>query len=254
MTLTIDGLTYAYGKTQILHDVSLTVPRGQLIGLLGPNGSGKSTLIKVIARINRLQSGRITLDDRPLSGLRAKEHAKLVSYVPQAGEASAALSVRDCVLLGRTPYFGMRPAESDWAAVDDAIELFNLTELADRPMADLSGGQAQRVLIARATAQDPQVLLLDEPTSALDLRYQVEALRLLRALTHDRNLVTIIAIHDLNLASRFCDQVAVLSGGRIAEFGTTQQAYRKDLLEQVYGLPVDVHSRGPFVEVQPVTA
>lgn len=254
MTLTIDGVAFAYGKNQILHDVSLSIPRGKFVGLLGPNGSGKSTLIKSIARINKLQTGQIRLDDTRLSTLSAKDHAKIVSYVPQASEFSAALSVRDCVLLGRTPYFGIRPAEADWEAVDNAIDLFDLSELADRPMSDLSGGQAQRVLIARATAQNPQVLVLDEPTSALDLRYQVEALRLLRNLTHERNLVTVIAIHDLNLAARFCDLVTVLSGGRIAEFGTTQVAYRKELLEQVYGLEVDVHNRGRFMEVQPVTA
>nr|WP_272897031.1 ABC transporter ATP-binding protein [Mycolicibacterium tusciae] len=245
-------MAFAYRKHRVLHDISMTAPRGKVVGLLGPNGSGKSTLIKLLARIQRLQSGRISLDEQSLAVLRPKDHARIVAYVPQATEASAALSVRDCVLLGRTPYFGLRPSVSDWAAVDQAIELFDLDELADRPMADLSGGQAQRVLIARATAQAPQVLLLDEPTSALDLRYQVEALRLIRSLTRDRNLVTIIAIHDLNTASRFCDLVAVLSEGRIAEFGTTRDAYRKDLLEQVYGLEVDVNECGQFMEVHPV--
>jgi ABC-type cobalamin/Fe3+-siderophores transport system ATPase subunit len=252
MTLEITDAAFAYRDKQVLRQVSLVVPRGQVVGLLGPNGSGKSTLIKLLARINRHQHGRIELDGRSLTDLRPKDHARLVSYVPQASPSSAALSVRDTVLLGRTPYFGMRPGPADWAIVENAIDLFDLATIADTSLADLSGGQAQRVLLARAIAQEPELLLLDEPTSALDLRYQVESLQLVRSLTRDRNLLTIIAIHDLNLASRFCDQVAVLTGGRIAEYGPPRSAYRKELLEQVYGLEVEVIQRDRFVEVQPV--
>ncbi|MCX5396680.1 ABC transporter ATP-binding protein [Streptomyces sp. NBC_00102] len=253
MTLSVEGVAFSYSRSRsVLHDVNLAVRQGEFVGLLGPNGSGKSTLTKLIARVNKLRTGSISFKDKPLHHLRMSEHAKVVAYVPQSGEPTFQLSVRDSVLLGRTPYFGMRPRSRDWEIVDAAIEHVGLTGMAALSVGDLSGGQAQRVLIARAIAQEPEILLLDEPTSALDLRYQVETLRHIRHLTHSRNLVSLIAIHDLNLAARFCDKVAILQGGRIVAFGRPNDVYDSLMLEQVYGLEVDLFERDGTVQVHPV--
>ncbi|MFF4838097.1 ABC transporter ATP-binding protein [Streptomyces sp. NPDC001315] len=253
MTLTVEGVAFSYSRDRaVLHDVNLAIEQGEFVGLLGPNGSGKSTLTKLIARVNKPRAGSITYKDQHLSRLRMSEHAKVVAYVPQSGEPTFQLSVRESVLLGRTPYFGMRPRRRDWEIVDAAIDHMGLTELAERSVGALSGGQAQRVLIARAIAQEPEILLLDEPTSALDLRYQVETLRHVRDLTRQRNLVSLIAIHDLNLAARFCDKVAILQGGRIVAFGRPNDVYDSQVLERVYGLEVDLFERDGAVQVHPV--
>lgn len=174
--LSIRGVEFAYGKHQVLRGVDLDVAAGTLCALLGPNGSGKSTLTKILAGVLRTRTGSVRLGGNDLLRMKPRERAKVVAYVPQSAEVPFELTVREAVTLGRTPHMGMRPTAHDTAIVEHAIERLGLAELAERRLSDLSGGQAQRVLIARALAQQPRVLLLDEPTSALDLRYQVETL------------------------------------------------------------------------------
>ncbi|MEZ3159462.1 ABC transporter ATP-binding protein [Microbacterium sp. BWT-B31] len=251
-TLELTAVTASYrGRGTVLHGIDLALKAGEFAGLLGPNGSGKSTLIKVLARINRRDGGAIRFHGDDIAALSSRDYARVVAYVPQSAPQPAMLSVRESVLLGRTPHYGIRPSAADWAAVDEAIEGLGLTDLARRTVADLSGGQAQRVLIARAIAQDPQILLLDEPTSALDLRYQVETLRLVRRVTEQRGLVSLIAIHDLNLASRFCTKIVLLQDGHIRGVGTPHEIYDEETLGSVYGLPVLVKAHAEFIEVQP---
>lgn len=251
MTLTISGIRFAYGKREVLDGVSFEVADGSFCALLGPNGSGKSTLVKVLAQVHRAAGGSIAFDGVAADGLSRREHARTVAYVPQSGEAPFDLSVREAVLLGRTPHFGIAPRPIDWQRVEEAIDLLNLHDLIDRSMSELSGGQAQRVLIARAVAQDTRVLVLDEPTSALDLRYQIETLRLVRQLTREKGTTALIAIHDLNHAARYCDQVVLLHGGRIVADGTPEEALRAEPLTDVYGLPIAVEQRNGYVEVRP---
>lgn len=252
MSLTIDGIEFAYGKHKVLKGVSLEVQDGTFCALLGPNGSGKSTLAKVIARVHKPSQGTVTFDGTDVLSLGRREHARTVAYVPQSGEAPFDLTVREAVLLGRTPHYGMAPGAEDWRHVQDAITLLNLDELVDRNMSELSGGQAQRVLVARALAQDPKVLLLDEPTSALDLRYQIETLQIVRRITRTKGITALIAIHDLNHAGRFCDQIVMLDQGTIIKSGTPAEALQEDTLKQVYGLRVTVEECEGFVEVRPV--
>ena len=154
-------------------------------------------------------------------------------------------------MLGRTPHFGLTPRAQDRAAVEDAIVRMGLVDIAEQSLSELSGGQQQRALIARALAQDTRVLLLDEPTSALDLRYQIETLQLVRQITREEGISALIAIHDLNHAARYCDQVIVLHGGRLVADGTPEEALRAETLRGVYEVDVEVAAREGAVEVRP---
>ena len=251
MSLSVQHLSFSYGARRVLQDVSLDVAPGTFCALLGPNGSGKSTLVKAIAGVHRAQSGTVAVEGRRTSSLGRRELAKVVGYVPQAGDAPFDLTVREAVMLGRTPHFGIAPRAEDRARVEDAIARMGLEDIAERSMSELSGGQAQRALIARALAQDTRVLLLDEPTSALDLRYQIETLQLVRQITREEGISALIAIHDLNHAARYCDQIVVLHGGRLVADGSPAEALQASVLRTVYEVDVQVETREDGVEVRP---
>ena len=251
MSLTVDHLSFSSGSHRILEDVSFEVAPGAFCALLGPNGSGKSTLVKAIAGVHRAKSGTVSVEGRRTSSLGRRELAKVVGYVPQAGDAPFDLTVREAVMLGRTPHFGLAPGAADRAKVEDALVRMGLVEIAEQSMSELSGGQQQRALIARALAQDTRVLLLDEPTSALDLRYQIETLQLVRQITREEGISALIAIHDLNHAARYCDQVVVLHGGRLVADGSPAEALRAPILRTVYEVDVEVAHRDDAVEVRP---
>ncbi|MEY8655886.1 ABC transporter ATP-binding protein [Brachybacterium paraconglomeratum] len=251
MSLSVQHLSFSYGPRRILEDVTFEVAPGAFCALLGPNGSGKSTLVKAIAGVHRAKSGTVTVEGRETSSLGRRELARVVGYVPQAGDAPFDLTVREAVMLGRPPHFGIAPRAEDRAKVEDAIARMGLGDLAERSMSELSGGQAQRALIARALAQDTRVLLLDEPTSALDLRYQIETLQLVRQITREEGISALIAIHDLNHAARYCDQIVVLHGGRLVADGSSAEALRVPVLRSVYEVDVEVDAREGAVEVRP---
>lgn len=251
MSLSVQHLSFSYGPRRILEDVTFEVAPGAFCALLGPNGSGKSTLVKAIAGVHRAKSGTVTVEGRETSSLGRRELATVVGYVPQAGDAPFDLTVREAVTLGRTPHFGIAPRAEDRAKVEDAIARMGLGDIAERSMSELSGGQAQRALIARALAQDTRVLLLDEPTSALDLRYQIETLQLVRQITREERISALIAIHDLNHAARYCDQIVVLHGGRLVADGSPAEALRAPVLRSVYEVDVEVDAREDAVEVRP---
>ena len=251
MSLSVSDLSFSYGTRTILDDLSFEVAPGTFCALLGPNGSGKSTMVKALAGVHRAKKGRISVEGHDTASLGRRELAKLVAYVPQAGDAPFDLTVREAVMLGRTPHFGIAPGTADRAKIEDAIVRMGLTDIAEQSMSELSGGQAQRAMIARALAQDPRVLLLDEPTSALDLRYQIETLQLVRRITREEGISALIAIHDLNHAARYCDQVIVLHGGRLVADGAPAEALRAPILRTVYEVDVEVAERDDAVEVRP---
>ena len=174
-----------------------------------------------------------------------------MAYVPQSTTAPFALTVREAVLLGRTPHFGFAPSARDWKRVDEAIDRLWLGDLKERNIHELSGGQAQRVLIARALAQEPRVLLLDEPTSALDLRFQIDTLELVSEIARESNVTVLLAIHDLNHAARYCGQVLVLSNGELVAEGPPHDAFDPVVLSAAYGIDVDVSARDGVIEVTP---
>ncbi|MCL2120556.1 MAG: ABC transporter ATP-binding protein [Planctomycetaceae bacterium] len=240
--LRVDDLAFSYGRRSILTDISFEVHPGEIVAVLGPNGSGKSTLLRCLNRILRPHHGSVQLDNRPLARVTAERIASLIAYVPQRIE-TASLSVFDAVLLGRKPYFTWFAGTNDYAMVETMLDRLELDAMANRPIDRLSGGEAQKVALARALVQEPKLLLLDEPTSALDMKNQVELLTLLREIVRERNIMALLSIHDLNLAIRHADRFLLLREGHLLG-DTRRDGLTPNIIEQVYGLAVEIHLSG----------
>ena len=207
----------------------------EVLSLVGPNGSGKTTLIKCIDRILKPQ-GSILLDGREIEGMSQQEIARLLGYVPQSSSTPLATTVFDTVLMGRRPHISWRVSDSDLDKVADVLELLHLEKLAMRDFGQLSGGQKQKVLIARALAQEPSVLLLDEPTSNLDMKHQLEVMETIRDLVLEKKISAVMAIHDLNLAARFTDKLVMLKGGQVYAAGEPNLLLSEANICNVYGI------------------
>ena len=226
----------------LLTPTSLSLRRGCIYGIIGHNGSGKSTLLKLLARQAQPSSGTIRYAGTPLGEFGARALARHVAYLPQQTPATTGLTVRELVRFGRYPWHGPlgRISPEDHLRVVEAMQLAQVNDLADRLLDTLSGGERQRAWIAMLVAQDSSFILLDEPTSALDLAHQIEVLRLLRRLSRDRNLGVVAILHDINMAARFCDELIALQKGRIQMQGKPDDLMRSDILEMVYGIPMEV--------------
>ncbi len=238
--LEIDSLVAGYGGVPALKGVSLSVEAGEILAVLGPNGAGKTTLIKTISGVLEPISGTVRLPGGAVPDARAR--ARRVAVVPQGGYLPRAFTVRQTVLLGRTPHLGWlgRPDPADHAAVEAALAETELDGLQDRIVGELSGGEQQRVLLARALAQDAPLLLLDEPTAHLDLRHQSGILRLVRRLAREKGLAVLVVMHDLNQAARFADRVALLVDGEFVAAGLPSHVLTEAQLSRVYGVRVRV--------------
>ena len=234
---------YETDAAPILAGLSLAVRLGDVVGVVGPNGSGKSTLVRALSRALRPAHGAVLLAGQDLYSERsARDSARQIGVVPQDTQVAFDFSVREVVEMGRAPRLARRPfaapAPEDARAVREALHLAGITHLAERAIMTLSGGERQRTLLARALAQEPDVLLLDEPTAHLDLRHQAETLALVRTLAHEGGKAVLSVLHDLNLASAFCDRLILLHRGRIAAQGTPQEVLTTANLRQVYGVRV----------------
>ncbi|MFP6663707.1 MAG: heme ABC transporter ATP-binding protein [Deltaproteobacteria bacterium] len=237
MKLEAQEISVLYGARRAIDGVSCALLPGELLGIIGPNGSGKSTLVRALAGVLQPDTGTVLLDGRPLADLGRRERARRIALVPQETRLSFPLSVRELVLLGRTPHtgrFGWEGA-ADFAIAERAMQRMDLAGLAGRPVAELSGGERQRVVLARAFAQEPRVLLLDEPTSFLDLRHTVILLDLVRDLCREEGVALGIVLHDLNLAAMYCDRLLLLSEGKCHAEGAPGDVLRYDDLCEVYG-------------------
>ena len=234
--LSFEQVTVRYGDAVAVHAVSETVRRGEWLGLIGANGAGKSSLLRAAAHLVP-HGGVVEVAGEQGRARSRRRHAQLVAYVPQQPELPAGMSVLDYTLLGRTPHIGYFGAESheDRRLAADALEQLELTQLADRTLATLSGGEVQRVVLARALAQEAPVLLLDEPTSALDLGRRVDALELVDRLRHERGLTVVSAMHDLTLAAQFADRLVLLAGGRVVTSGAPADVLDETLLSECFG-------------------
>lgn len=234
MSISVDKVTYAAGNTVIVNGVSISVPKGKVLGLLGPNGSGKSSLLRLICRLRQVKSGIIRLGDDDVSGLSRAALARRIAFVEQQSTTDTQITVRDVVRLGRTPHRGLLSSwgSDDDAAVEEALARVDMAERAGQLWQTLSGGERQRVHIARALAQSPSELLLDEPTNHLDIQHQLDILALVSKL----GLTSIIALHDLNLAAMFCDHLAVLQKGEVVAAGTPEEVLTGELIASVFGV------------------
>ena len=230
------NLAIGHGKRRLLEGLDLSVRPGELLAVLGPNGAGKTTLIKALAHLLPPCAGALHLDGISLTGLSRPERARQVAYLPQQNEV-APVTVFEAVLLGRLPHLGWQVGEADLARVEDILARLGLTDLAGRACTALSGGELQKVLIGRVLAQAPRLLLLDEPVNHLDLANQIDVLALVRATTREQALITLVVIHDLNLALRFADRFLLLDGVGGAVSGTLDEL-TPERVERAYRVPV----------------
>lgn len=224
-----------YKSTKALDGVSLTVKNSEILSIVGPNGAGKSTLLKVISGILKPKFGAIYIDQKSLDTISPKELAKKYGVVPQKIHLGGMLTVYDFVMSGRRPYVDFVPSKTDHEKVYEALRTVGVAELAERSLEELSGGELQRVVIARALAGEPQVLLLDEPTSNLDLKYQVKILKLVRDLRL-KGLIIIMAIHDLTYAYRISDKILLLNSGKVFAAGKPEDVLTPKNISDVYGV------------------
>jgi iron complex transport system ATP-binding protein len=239
--ISFEGLTVRYGDATALHGISDRVPAGEWLGVIGPNGAGKTTLLNAIAALVPY-SGSVTVCDRPAGRLSRRELARLIAYVPQRPVLPPDMTVRDYVLLGRTAHISYLGTETaaDRRVCAAAIDRLDLSTMADRMLRSMSGGELQRVVIARALAQEAPVLLLDEPTSALDLGRRMDALELIDEVRHERSLTVVSAIHDLTLAGQFADRLLLLADGQIAASGSAPDVLSEAALAAHFGCGVQV--------------
>ncbi|MDR2707861.1 MAG: ABC transporter ATP-binding protein [Nitrososphaerota archaeon] len=238
VTLNVNGIDCRYGSVKILANVSLEVTPGCFLGILGPNGSGKTTLLKSISRVLKPHGGSILIDKEDIYKLKPKYVAKTMAVVSQHNDVGFNFSAMDVVLMGRNPHLGNFQMENtkDIEIAKNAMKLTNTWKFADRPINELSGGEAQRVIIARALAQEPKILLLDEPMSHLDIINQIELLDLIKKLCQENSLSVIAVIHDLNMASRYCDKLLLLKAGIVSAIGTVEQVITTDNIQNVFGI------------------
>ena len=253
------GVDFSYYDGLVLRDVSLCLRAGDLMGLIGPNGSGKTTLLRVLSGLLPPKRGHVYLDGRNVRELSRRQIAQRVAVVPQELAMPFAFSAYEMVMMGRTPH--VRPilgaGPRDRQAVAEKMELTATSVLAARPFSELSGGEKQRVIIAMALAQEPDILLLDEPTVHLDINHQVEILELIKRLNRQESLTVLATMHDLNLAALYFDRLILLDGGQVVANGSPAEVLREESIRQVFQADVQVQQhptrRTPQVVVLPLT-
>ena len=240
--LVADKLKFRYTERLIIDGVSLDLRCGEVLVLLGANGAGKTTLLRLISRQIKLESGSVSLDECDVSNLSRRQLAQQIALMPQHENRSSMLTVLDVVSLGRMPYCGWWApfSKQDASRVEDAITATGLEALRERSIMALSGGEWRRMILARAIAQDAVVLILDEPIAGLDLKYQYEVLDKVRYLTKQNQLVSIITLHDLNMAAMFADRVAMLHDGKLIAIGEAENVLTSELIRQAFGVEVSV--------------
>ena len=255
MNITLQGVTFSYRSTPTIQKVDLQLRDKEVLGLIGPNGSGKTTLLKCINKILEPKQGTILLDGQNMKKMSRQQVARQVGYVPQHSQDSTdGLPVYEVVLMGRKPHISWASTQKDDEKVWDALKALNIEHVANRNFFELSGGEQQRVLVARSIAQEAKVLLLDEPTSSLDIRHQLEVMELTRQLVAKQNLSAAIAIHDLNLAARFCDKIVMLKAGEIYATGDAKSVLVKENIGAVYGVDVELNFGGKVPFIIPISA
>ncbi len=250
MKLTIEHITFSYNGSPVLENVTREIPKGDFAAIVGPNGSGKSTLLRCIDGILKPRKGTVFVENENIHHFSRHERAQTFGYVPQEARNTPPAAVFDTVLMGRKPYIGWRIKERDREITARILRQLDMEEIAMKDVNKLSGGQRQRVFIARALAQQPNILLLDEPTANLDLRHQLEVLQLLRSVSKDK-ITTLVAIHDLNLAAQYCSTFIMLKEGKIFASGGKEILTRENI-ENLYNIKVNIFQDNGNVFFVPV--
>lgn len=251
--IAIDRLSYAYGKTDVLNQVRFSVELGDFFVIIGPNGSGKTTLMKLMAGLQGLPEGKLSILGREIQNYKKKDLARKIAFVPQEAPTDFPFSVTEVVLMGRSPYQGTLGLERarDVEKARQAITFTGVSHLADRKLNALSGGERQRVFIARAICQEPEIMLLDEPTASLDLAHQIRIMDLMEKLQQEKNITIVMVSHDLNLAAMYGTRLLLLNKGEIVKIGLPEEVLTFLTLEDAYGctLLVDENPLGKFPRV-----
>lgn len=235
-------LITGYGKKTIIDGINVRIPKNKISVIIGANACGKSTLLKTMSRLIKPDEGLISINGKNITNMKSKELAKLLGLLPQSPVVPEGITVADLVARGRFPYQKIfsNMSKEDFDAVEEALEIMGISELADRNVDELSGGQRQRVWIAMALAQQTDILILDEPTTYLDITYQIEILDLLTDLNRKRGTTILMVLHDINLSSRYADYMFALKNGKLVDCGTPEEIINKDLIKDVFGLDCDV--------------
>ena len=248
--LKIQGVRFSYNSTPILKGINFSVKKGELVSILGINGAGKSTLLKTINLILKPQKGTVILNGEIVEKYTNRERARLIGYVPQFCPRRA-MTVFDAVLLGRKPYIMWDVKELDIKKAKEVLNKLFLQNIALRNISELSGGEFQKVMIARALAQEPEVLLLDEPTTNLDMKNQTEVMNLIRKITKEKNISTIMVIHDVNLALRYSDKFIFMKAGKVHQVGG-KEIITEDNIWSIYGVKTNVIKNSDVLFVVPI--
>ncbi len=255
--LELRHVSCGYGKNTVLRNVSITINRGEFVGVIGPNGSGKTTLLRVATKVIRPCTGTVMLEGKDIHIMSYRELATRIAVIG-AADHSVDMCIEDLILLGRIPFrdrYRILDGKTDLDAAQEAMRVTGLLHLKDRPLASLSSGERQLAFVARALAQEPKLLFLDEPTSHLDIRHQVVLMDLITKLNREKHLTVVMILHDLNLASLYCNRLLLLDGGSLRSDGPPEAVLTRETIETAYRTPVavlkDHSSSRPFI--QPVS-
>lgn len=238
MNIKAENINITLEKNNILKDINIEVDNKEVVGIIGPNGSGKSTLLKCIYRVLKPNDGAILLDNIDIKDMSVKESSKRLAVLSQHNNYNFDFTVKDIVLMGRSPHkkFMERDNKDDYYIANEALKKVDMFEFKDRSFQSLSGGEQQRVILARALAQQPQCLILDEPTNHLDIKYQLQLMRIVKGL----GIEVIAAIHDLNIAAMYCDKIYVLKDGEVIKYGKPKDILTQELIKYVYEVDAEV--------------
>ncbi len=260
--LEVNAISASYNHKPIIEGISLRLVEGSVLALIGPNGSGKTTFIRAVSGVLPLRAGYVKINGTDITRMSAQQRARTIAVVPQARSFPAAFTAEEVVALGRTPHLNWlgRVTEKDQAIIDEALEKMDLVALRNRNVGELSGGEQQRLFLARSLAQESPLLLMDEPTTHLDLQYQVNLMQRIYKLAHPskdergsgiKPRTIVIALHDLNLISRYADQVGLLVGGKLVALGNPTEILSSELLSRAYNLPLQVIRERGYTLVTP---
>ncbi len=243
LKLQVKNISFSIDKKEILKDISFDIPKGSFVGIIGPNGSGKSTILKNIYRLYKPDNGKIILDNKDLATFKGKECAKEIAVLAQETSSQFDFTVEQIVKMGRYPYKSIFEdySKKDIDMVNDILKRVGLDNYSDINFSKLSGGEKQRTLIARALAQNTEFLILDEPTNHLDIGYQIQLMDLVKSL----NITTLSAIHDMNIASMYCDYLIVMKDGKVNKMGTVEEVITSNMLKEIFGV-------NAYVSINPI--